>query len=97
MSTLRWTDNKVDLHEIIYAFYYAGSVNHGKTTISDFADAFETMFNIEIKKDIYHSPKEMILRSDPAKYLSRLVAIIRKKMNDKMNYPAAEQRGITKE
>jgi len=31
-SPLTWTDSKVDLHEIIYAFYYAGSVNHGKAT-----------------------------------------------------------------
>ncbi|MGV8094185.1 MAG: RteC domain-containing protein [Mangrovibacterium sp.] len=84
ISTLKWTDNKIDLYEIIYAFYYAGSVNHGKTTISDLADAFEKMFNIELKKDIYHSPKEMIQRADPAKYLSRLVAIIRRKMDDKL-------------
>ncbi|MGV8093031.1 MAG: RteC domain-containing protein [Mangrovibacterium sp.] len=82
--TLRWTDNKIDLYEIIYAFYYAGSVNHGKTTISDLADAFEKIFNIELKKDIYHSPKEMIQRADPAKCLSRLVAIIRRKMDDKL-------------
>jgi hypothetical protein len=83
-SPLRWTDNKIDLYEIIYAFYYAGSVNHGKTTISDLADAFEKMFNIELKKDIYHSPKEMIQRADPDKYLSRLAAIIRRKMDDKL-------------
>jgi hypothetical protein len=68
-SPLNWTDSKMDLYEVIYAFYYAGSVNHGKTTISDLADAFEKMFNVELKKDIYHSPKEMIQRADPAKYL----------------------------
>jgi spermidine/putrescine-binding protein len=72
------------LYEIIYAFYYSGSVNQGKTTISDLADAFEKMFNIELKQDIYHSPKEMMQRADPAKYLSRLVAIIRRKMDDKL-------------
>jgi hypothetical protein len=83
-SPLNWTDNKIDLYEIIYAFYYAGSVNHGKVTISDLADAFEKMFNIELKKDIYHSPKEMIQRADPAKFLSRLVEIIRRKMGDKL-------------
>lgn len=83
-SALTWTDNKIDLCEIIYAFYYAGSVNHGKTTISDLAGAFEKIFNIELKKDIYHSSKEMIQRADPAKYLSRLAAIIQRKMGDKL-------------
>jgi hypothetical protein len=83
-SPLRWTDNKIDLYEIIYALYYAGSVNHGKATITDLADAFEKMFNIEIKRDIYHSPKEMIQRTASAKFLSRLVEIIRRKMRDKL-------------
>ncbi len=84
-SPLRWTDNKIDLHEIIYALYYAGSVNHGKATITDLADAFEKMFNIEIKRDIYHSPKEMIQRTASAKFLSRLVYIIQRKMTDRLN------------
>jgi len=83
-SPLRWTDNKIDLDEIVYAFYYAGSINHGKATITDLADGFEKMLNIEIKRDIYHSPKEMIQRADPAKFLSRLVEIIRRKMRDKL-------------
>ncbi|MGV8134128.1 MAG: RteC domain-containing protein [Mangrovibacterium sp.] len=84
-SPLRWTDNKIDLHEIIYALYYAGSVNHGKATITDLADAFEKMFNIEIKRDIYHSPKEMIQRTASAKFLSQLVDIIQRKMTDRLN------------
>jgi len=84
VSSLRWTDNKIDLYEIVYAFYYAGSVNHGKTTVSDLADAFEKMFNIELKRDIYHAPNEMIQRADSAKFLSRLAAIIRRKMSDKL-------------
>ena len=83
-SALTWTDSKIDLYEIIYAFYYAGSVNHGKTTISDLAGAFEKIFNIEPKRDIYHSSKEMIQRADPAKYLSRLAVIIQRKMGDKL-------------
>ncbi len=83
-SNLCWTDSKMDAYEFIYAIYYAGSVNHGKATISDLAEAFERMFNIELKKDIYHAPSEMIQRNEPTKYLSRLVAIIRRKMNSKL-------------
>ncbi|QGY47727.1 hypothetical protein GM418_29905 [Maribellus comscasis] len=83
-SNLSWTDSKMDAYEFIYGIYYAGSVNHGKATISDLAEAFEKMFNIELKKDIYHAPSEMVQRNEPAKYLSRLVAIIRRKMNNKL-------------
>jgi hypothetical protein len=83
-SPLRWTDNKIDLYEIIYALYYAGSVNHGKATITDLAVAFEKMFNIEMRSDIYHSPKDMIQRNDSAKFLNRLVAIIQRKMTDRL-------------
>jgi hypothetical protein len=83
-SNLSWTDSKIDAYEFIYAIYYAGSVNQGKATISDLAKAFEMMFNIELKKDIYHAPSEMIKRNEPAKYLNRLVAIIRRKMNNKL-------------
>ena len=83
-SSLYWTDSKMDAYEFIYGIYYAGSVNHGKATISDLAEAFEKIFNIELKKDIYHAPSEMIQRNEPAKYLSRLVAILRRKMNNKL-------------
>lgn len=83
-SPLRWTGNKIDVDELVYAFYYAECVNHGKATIADLADGFEKMLNIEIKRDIYHAPKEMMQRADPAKFLSRLVEIIRRKMRDKL-------------
>ena len=83
-SPLWWTDNKIDAVEIIYALYYAGSVNHGKATITDLADGFEKMLNIEMRSDIYHSPKDMIQRNDSAKFLNRLVAIIQRKMTDRL-------------
>ena len=82
-SSLKWTDDKIDLEEIVYALYFAGSINHGKATIKDIAVAFERIFNVELK-NIYRSQTSMLQRANPAKYLSYLVAILQRRINDKL-------------
>jgi hypothetical protein len=47
-SNLSWTANKVDLVEIIYAFYFTKSINNGKIDIKEIASTFENVFNIEL-------------------------------------------------
>lgn len=83
-SRLKWTGNKIDLYEMIYAIYFDGSVNNGKATIRDLAQAFEWMFNTELQKGIYKTQDQLENRIDPVKYLSHLVAILRRRIDRKL-------------
>ena len=81
---LNWTGSKIDLYELIYAIYLEGSVNHGKVTIVELTKAFEWMFNIELQKEIYKTQERLIRRKDPVKYLTQLMAILRRRINNKL-------------
>jgi hypothetical protein len=83
-SPLKWTGHKIDLGEIIYALLYSGSVNNGNATIIELAEAFEQIFNVEIKDDIYRYRVEIQERKiDKIKFLSQLIAILQRKIDDK--------------
>ncbi|MDX9882646.1 MAG: RteC domain-containing protein [Prolixibacteraceae bacterium] len=81
---LRWTGDKIDLQELIYSLYLEGSVNHGKATIIDIAKAFEWIFNIDLQKNIYKTQDQLLKRSDPVKYLARLIDVLRRRINIKL-------------
>ena len=81
---LNWTGSKIDLYELIYAIYLEGSVNHGKVTIVELTKAFEWIFNIELQKEIYKTQERLIRRKDPVKYLTQLMAILRRRINNKL-------------
>lgn len=81
---LKWTGNTIDLYELIYAIYLEGSVNRGKATIVELAKAFEWAFNIELQKEVYKTQERLIRRKDPVKYLSRLVEILKRRINNKL-------------
>ncbi|MDP2338681.1 MAG: RteC domain-containing protein [Bacteroidota bacterium] len=83
-SPLKWTGHKIDLGEIIYALQYSDSVNNGNATIKDLAEAFEKVFNVELKKDIYHFRTEIQQRKiEQAKFLNHLIAILRRMIDEK--------------
>ena len=82
-SPLKWSGHKIDLGEIIYALQYSDSVNNGNATIKDLAEAFEKVFNVELKKDIYHFRTEIQQRKiEQAKFLNHLIAILRRRLDD---------------
>jgi len=81
---LRWTGSKIDVYELLYSIYLAGSVNNGKATIIDLVRAFEWMFHIDLQKGIYDTQSELEKRSDPVKYLSHLVAALRRRINHRL-------------
>jgi len=81
---LRWTGSKIDVYELLYSIYLAGSVNDGKATIIDLVRAFEWMFHIDLQKGIYDTQSELEKRSDPVKYLSHLVAVLRRRINHRL-------------
>jgi hypothetical protein len=83
-SLLKWTANKIDLGEIIYALLYSGAVNNGNATIIELAEAFEQIFNVEIKEDIYRYRLDIQKRMiDQTKFLNQLIAILQRMIDDK--------------
>ncbi len=83
-SSLKWTGHKIDLGEIIYALLYSGSVNNGNVSIIELAEAFEQIFNVEIKEDIYHYRLEIQDRKiEKIKFLNQLIAIFQQMIDDK--------------
>ena len=83
-SRLSWTGSKIDLYELIYSIYFAGSVNNGKVTIKELVQAFEWLFGTGLQKGIYKTQDELIKRADPVKYLSQLVDILRRRISHKL-------------
>ncbi len=82
-SPLKWTGHKIDLGEIIYALLYSGAVNNGNATIKDLAEAFEQIFNVEIKEDIYRYRLDILQRKiEQTKFLNQLIAILRRMIDD---------------
>ena len=83
-SHLKWTGHKIDLGEIIYALLYSGSINNGNATIIELAEAFEQIFNVEIKEDIYRYRLEIQERKiEKIKFLNQLIAILKRMIDDK--------------
>ena len=79
-SHLKWTGQKVDLVELIYALHASGLVNNGNVGIKDLALAFQKMFGIEIG-DYYRTFLEIRMRkSNPAKLLDTLKTSLQNKI-----------------
>lgn len=82
-SPLKWTAHKIDLGEIIYALLYSGAVNNGNATIKDLAEAFEQIFNVGIKEDIYRYRLDILQRKiEQTKFLNQLIAILQRMIDD---------------
>jgi hypothetical protein len=83
-SSLKWTAHKIDLGEIIYALLYSEAVNNGNATIIELAEAFEQIFNVEIKEDIYRYRLDIQQRKiERTKFLNQLIAILRRMIDEK--------------
>lgn len=80
-DSVTWTDSKVSLVELIYAIHEAGSINKGTYDIKDLTDLIEKTFQIDLG-DYYHTYLEIIMRSNPTKYLDSLKAALIRKIQD---------------
>ena len=47
---IRWTGNKIDLIELIYALYHSECINNGNMDIKTIMENFEDFFNINLGK-----------------------------------------------
>ena len=82
-STMRWTVNKVDFAEILYAFQLSGAVNHGKITVKELAEGMGYIFNLDITKDLYTYYGEIKQRKiEKAKFLELLKKALKRRIDD---------------
>ena len=44
----KWTDDKLNLIELIYAIYKTRSINHGKITLKEMQECFESLFQVKL-------------------------------------------------
>ncbi|MCB4800135.1 RteC domain-containing protein [Neotamlana laminarinivorans] len=70
-SVLKWTANKSDLVELIYALQTAGAINNGGITLKDLVESLEDVFNIQLG-DYSRIFYDIQLRSNPTKFLGQL-------------------------
>jgi len=80
-SQLTWTDKKIDLYELIYLQYCAGSVNNGKVSIRQLVTHYEQMFNIDLSSTFSRAWYNITIRSNPTAYIDRM----RKRLLDRMD------------
>jgi hypothetical protein len=82
-STLRWTGNKIDFAEVLYALHFSDSVNDGKTTIKELSKALGPIFSVDVTKDIYKYYMEIKQRkTEKAKFLDYLKTILKRRIDD---------------
>ena len=82
-STLRWTGNKIDFAEILYALHFSDAVNDSNTTIKELAETMGYIFNIDVTKDIYKYYMEIKQRKiEKAKFLDHLKAILKRRIDE---------------
>lgn len=70
-SGLKWTGNKSDLIELIYALHFAGVINFGSAGIAEITRGFEKMLNINLGK-FYRTKKSIQERKATTKFLDKL-------------------------
>jgi len=51
-SRLRWTGDSLNLIEVLYGLYSTGQINNGKTGLSEIAEAFQHVFQVNLNR--YH-------------------------------------------
>ncbi|MCB9223182.1 MAG: RteC domain-containing protein [Crocinitomicaceae bacterium] len=51
---MKWTANKLDLVELIYALQASGALNYGEAELKDICSSFEQIFQIKVG-DLYRS------------------------------------------
>lgn len=81
--TIKWSESKISLVELIYALHLHGCINQGACDVKDLARLFESIFNVELG-DIYRAFHEIKYRSNPTKFLETLQLCLAKKVNDQL-------------
>lgn len=81
MAPLKWTGQKVDLIELIYALQASGVFDHGHSSVKKIADFFQEHFECNLG-DVYRCYSELRFRKKSrTKFLDQLAEQLQKKMD----------------
>lgn len=82
LPQVRWSRNKVDLIELIYALHSTNSINGGTATINEIALLFERVFQIDLG-DYYRTYLELRSRKvNQQKFIDQLKTSLAQRMLD---------------
>lgn len=81
-SKLKWTANRLDLVELIYALHASGALNYGEADLKDICEAFESMFQTKVG-DLYRSFHDISNRKKQlVKFVNKLEEYLEKKIEE---------------
>lgn len=81
MDTIRWTDKKCGLIEMLYALDTLGSFDGGELSLRKLTDFFENSFDIKLG-NIARAFNEMRLRKNPTSFLDKMKEALMKRIED---------------
>jgi len=86
---LKWTGESLNLIEILYALYSTGQINNGKTELSEIAEVFQGVFQVNLKR-YYRRFLEIKQRKDISKtrFLDEMRAALLKRIDDADGFTA---------
>lgn len=83
---LKWTANKLDLVELIYALQASGAINYGDADLKDISVALESVFQVQIG-DLYRSFHDISNRKkEQIKFVNRLESDLERKILELENF-----------
>lgn len=83
IPTLQWTGTKAEAIELIYALQTVGVVNHGRATVKELAQAFESVFSIQVSKQLYRDFIDIKRRKiETTRFLNRMAGQLNDKIED---------------
>lgn len=83
---LKWTANKLDLVELIYALQASGALNYGDADLKDICSSFEQIFQIKVG-DLYRSFHDISNRKkQQVKFVNTLEKSLKRKIEELDEY-----------
>lgn len=79
LQSLKWTDSKTAMVELIYALHATGCFNNGKAGIKEIASFFSQAFSVELG-DFYRNYLEIKSRHNHTRFLDHLRESLLKKI-----------------
>ncbi|MGX5820203.1 RteC domain-containing protein [Chitinophaga lutea] len=84
---LRWTDTKINLVELVYAMYFAGSFNNGRAELKQIFEWLEQSLDVDIG-NAYSNFRDIRMRKkDYASFLTHLKDCLLKKIGEMEEVP----------
>jgi hypothetical protein len=81
-TVMRWTGNKIDLVELVYALHSINCINNGNIDIKEITEALSKLFNIELD-DYYRTYQDIRMRkTERTKFLDKLKQSLQNRLDD---------------